>query len=88
MVGWSGRGYETILGSGGLMPSSGYGMAVLIDKHDAKNYHAKATRLVERAKLAISHDLFVEWFECFVAAWEATKDIDIASWAGVEEWDM
>lgn len=73
------------------MPSSGYGMTELIPTEtdqDKKEYHAKATRLIERAKIALAHGLFIEWLECFTAAWEETKDVDIASFAGLEEWDM
>jgi hypothetical protein len=63
-------------------------MTTLIVETDAKEYGEKAYRLKERAKIAINCGLFVEWLECFVAAWESTHDVDIASWAGLEEWDM
>jgi hypothetical protein len=32
--------------------------------------------------------LFIEWLESFIGAWVETEDSDIASWAGLEEWDM
>lgn len=67
------------------MPSSGYGGVMLVGGPEDS---AKAVRLIERAKLAMSRGFFVEWLESFLAAWEATHDLDIASWAGLEEWDM
>jgi hypothetical protein len=79
------------------MPSSGYGAVELIPSpsgnpetmvEEGAEWSAKALRLCERAKHAMEQGLFVEWLESFVAAWEQTKDVDIASWAGLEEWDM
>lgn len=73
------------------MPSSGYGIEWLIPhetEQDKKEHHGRATRLVERAKHAMDSGMFIEWLESFVAAWNQTKDVDIASWAGLEEWDL
>lgn len=75
------------------MPSSGYGLVDLIqegcnDRSSQDRHYMKVKRLCERAKLAMSHGMFCEWLECFVAAWEETKDVDIASMAGLDEWDM
>lgn len=67
------------------MPSSGYGSVMLVGGPEDQD---KAKRLVDRAKLAMRGGLFVEWMESFLAAWEQTHDVDIASWAGLEEWDM
>jgi hypothetical protein len=58
------------------------------DEDECKEAHQKATRLLERAKLAMEHGLFIEWLECFVAAWNETHNVDIASFAGLEEWDL
>jgi len=75
------------------MPSSGYGLTDVIrehcnDRESQERHYAKVQRLVKRAKLAMEHGMFTEWLESFLAAWEETKDVDIASWAGLEEWDM
>lgn len=70
------------------MPSSGYGIIDLIRTDNPDEHYAKVTRLNERAEHAMSLGMFCEWLESFVAAWEKTKDVDIASYAGLEEWDM
>lgn len=69
------------------MPSSGYGAVSLLDV-DHPETPAKAERLIKRARHAMEVGLFVEWLESFLAAWEATKDVDVASFAGLVEWDM
>lgn len=70
------------------MPDSGYPAVELLGDGSKNDRHAKAKRLVERARIAMEHGLFIEWLESFVGAWNATKDVDIASWSGLEEWDM
>jgi hypothetical protein len=57
-------------------------------KDDAKETHEDAAFVIEAAKTAMGHGLFPEWLECFVGAWNETKDVRKAAWAGLEEWDM
>lgn len=75
------------------MPSSGYGLVDLIGEHcndqeSQQRHYDKVKRLCLRAKLAMDTGMFTEWLESFLAAWEETKDVDIASFAGLEEWDL
>lgn len=70
------------------MPSSGYGIATLFDEEHPKKHYEQVVRLIERAKHAMQSGMFPEWLASFVAAWEETHDVDIASFAGLEEWDL
>ncbi len=68
------------------MPSSGYGAVCIVGVEGAEG--EKRRRLIERAEHAMQHGLFIEWLEAFLAAWEQTRDVDIASYAGIVEWDL
>lgn len=70
------------------MPSSGYGMVHVLLCLPPERRHLAARLIEERAKEAMKHGLFVEWLECFLAAWEKTGDPFIASDAGGQEWDF
>ena len=69
------------------MPSSGYGSVDIFQKIKPTP-KMPAKWIVDRVKVAMEHGLFIEWLESFLAAWEQTKDPFIASWAGLDEWDM
>lgn len=77
------------------MPSSGYGMedffsGVVGEQNLSEEQMCQvlALNLINSAKVAMEHGLFVEWLECFVSAWNKTKDPWIAAEAGLIEWDM
>lgn len=71
------------------MPSSGLPMENLFHhKEDEKEAHEDAVFVMKAAERAMEHGLFLEWLECFVGAWNETKDVRKAAWAGLEEWDM
>ena len=71
------------------MPSSGLPMENIFHaKDDAKEAHGDAVFVLDAAKHAMETGLFCEWLECFVGAWNETKDVRKAAWAGLEEWDM
>jgi hypothetical protein len=71
------------------MPSSGYPMEnIFHEQADGKEAAADVKFVLDAAEVAMKHGLFPEWLECFVGAWNKTKDVRVAAWAGLEEWDM
>lgn len=71
------------------MPSSGLPMEnIFHEKENAEEAHEDARVVIEAAEHAMKHGLFCEWLECFVGAWNEKKDVRLAAWAGLEEWDM
>jgi truncated hemoglobin YjbI len=70
------------------VPSSGYGMTHVLIGIAVERRHEAAKYILERAQTAMTHGLFVEWLECFLAAWEETNDPFAAASAGGEEWDF
>ena len=70
------------------MPSSGYGFVDLLGDLAPERRHEAARYIAEQARIATTHGLFIEWLECFLAAWEATKDPYEAASAGGQEWDF
>lgn len=70
------------------MPSSGYKIVSILNNENNNENGKCAKAVIERAKVAMKHGLFIEWLESFLGAWEETKDPWIASMAGLEEWDM
>lgn len=69
------------------MPSSGYLMADLLGHPDLKEDEV-ARLILREMEAARDHGLFIEWLECFVGAWEQTKDPVVAACAGGQEWDF
>lgn len=70
------------------MPSSGLPMENLFRKGEEAKSNEDAIFVVNAAKRAMEHGLFCEWLECFVGAWNESKDVRKAAWSGLEEWDM
>ena len=75
------------------MPSSGYGRVDLIredcNTDESQAEHCRKVRhLKEAMEIVLKNGFFVEWLESFIPAWNKTQDVDIARWAGFEEWDL
>ena len=70
------------------MPSSGFGMVNVLLDLPPENWHQAAQYIEQQAKEAMKHGLFVEWLECFLAAWEKTGNPYVAAASGGAEWDF
>ncbi len=71
------------------MPSSGLPMEnIFHTKQNPKEVMEDVQYVHQAAERALQHGLFAEWLESFVGAWNATKDVRKAAWAGLEEWDL
>lgn len=74
------------------MPSSGLPIENIGIPDDSKytdNKNLKAIYYIrECAEKSIKHNLFHEWLESFVGAWNKTHDPIMSANAGLIEWDI
>lgn len=82
------------------MPSTGFPMEDFDDALEPEVDWTISVKIIENnAKRAMQVGLFIEWLECFVGAYNKIKDdpryghalidrVNVASQAGIIEWDM
>jgi hypothetical protein len=70
------------------MPSSGLPIENLLAGLSDKESRVMCMRFSMDARRALELGMFTEWLECFVGAWNKTHNANMASEAGLIEWDM